>query len=86
MEFNSGFKGLKAVAIDCLRLFIVHFRRLHMLFNANEMGWKGIPLERTEEGTEDIRETFVSHLHSTQTANPGSGQIPPSNSMEKRDL
>jgi hypothetical protein len=30
-----------------------------MLFNASEMGWKGIPLERTEEGTEDLRETFV---------------------------
>ena len=23
------------------------------------MGWKGIPLEKTEEGTEDLRETFV---------------------------
>jgi hypothetical protein len=57
-----------------------------MLFNASEMDWKGIPLERTEEGTEDLRETFVSYLHSPQTANTGSGQIPPSNSIEKRDL
>ena len=33
--------------------------RLHTLFNTSEMGWTGIPLKRAEEGTEDLRETFV---------------------------
>jgi len=56
-----------------------------MLFNAIEMGWKGIPLEKTEEGTEDLRETFVL-LHYTHTTRTGSGQIPSLNSTKKRDL
>jgi hypothetical protein len=51
--------------------------------HASEVGWKGIRLEKTEEGTEDLRESFVlrqnthTHTHThTHTTNTGSGQIP----------
>jgi len=59
--------------------------RLHVLFNTSEMGWKGIPLERSEEGTEDLCETFVLPQYTHKT-NTGSDQIPFLNSTEKRDL
>jgi len=59
--------------------------RLHMLFNTSEMGRKGISLERSEEGTEDLCETFVLPRYTHKT-NTGSDQIPSLNSTEKRDL